>query len=507
MTGGPLRTPLRHWPEALAAALVAALFARDLGRWPIWFDEGYTWFLLRYGPAEVVARTIDDVHPPLYYLVLDPWASVFGTSLTALRAFSAVCMFAGVLAIAHLARRTGLVRGRWELAAVILATGAGSMTIFYAQEARMYGLGVLLIALSTLALLRMAEVPSGTRALVYGLSIAACAYTHYFSVGFVVVHAWWWWRSTPAGHARRRFAAALAVATAAYLPWLPSLWEQLRQVGGSFWVDEVTWDRPIEVLYQVLSAETVLPDLLAMIAIVVAATALIALGLTDSTAEGRQHLLLLVLPLPLTVGLLSLLSLDVTGFSSVLIARYLALLAPLFYAGLAIAVLRRLRSAPRIGALMALVAVLLLVNGGRLALSEVPRASRPEVERATALVRREARGTDLVVVDRYFHYFSVAHHLEDDLAVRVLDRGQYFGGAASMLRDAGLTIPAGELTSLDAPIWLVGDQLSTPESRDLLDPVLGARPVLSRQEIGGLEVVQLGPSTGSGAGLDDRRGG
>lgn len=479
------------WPLLLPAAAVAALFWHHIGQWPIWYDEGFTSMMLRYDAAEIVDRTVDDVHPPLYYLVVKLWAVVFGTSLTALRGFSATCMLASVLLVAHLSRRLGLVRNRWEAAIVVSAAGTGSATLLYAQEARMYGFGSLLVLLSTLALLRLKELPGVGRAAAYGTLVAACAYTHYFSLGFVLVHLWWWLRQPMPARDRRWFAVAAGVASALFVPWLPRLLRQLHRVGGGFWIDEVTWQTPIAVVYEVLSAETTLTDTAWMGMVVAAAVIAVLLGVLPATPLERRNIALLLAPLPLTVVLLYLASLDAFGFSSVLLPRYLALLAPPMYAGMAVAILIRMRSSPAIGALLAAVLAVVLARGAWLAISGVSLEFRADVASVAAHLDRHAGAGDVIVVDRYYHFFGIAHHLRGDGRLRVVDEGDQFGGAA-VLRDGPHLMSPDGVARLDAPLWLVRDDPAIDAYRERMARILADRPVLSTTSYRGLEIVELG---------------
>ena len=70
-----------------AIAAACGSFALGVGR-SNWFDEGYTLIV----ESQPFARMMDllkvDVHPPLYYLLLRMWISVFGSDVMALRAMS-----------------------------------------------------------------------------------------------------------------------------------------------------------------------------------------------------------------------------------------------------------------------------------------------------------------------------------------------------------------------------------------------------------------------------------
>src|SRR4051812_35613993 len=72
--------------------LVAAWHLLTLDRQCLWFDEAFSWRLTRFSWLEMIDRAKQDVHPPLYYILLKAWIAVFGDSVFAMRLLS-VCWF------------------------------------------------------------------------------------------------------------------------------------------------------------------------------------------------------------------------------------------------------------------------------------------------------------------------------------------------------------------------------------------------------------------------------
>ena len=56
----------------------------------IWFDESYTLALIRHDYLDIISILKDDMHPPLYFLCLKLFCSVFGYSLIATKLFSSM---------------------------------------------------------------------------------------------------------------------------------------------------------------------------------------------------------------------------------------------------------------------------------------------------------------------------------------------------------------------------------------------------------------------------------
>ena len=64
-----------------AALYIAVLFCFSLpflASPSFWLDEVFTWETVEGSWGEVLARTAQDVHPPLYYLILKLFCTIFG---------------------------------------------------------------------------------------------------------------------------------------------------------------------------------------------------------------------------------------------------------------------------------------------------------------------------------------------------------------------------------------------------------------------------------------------
>jgi 4-amino-4-deoxy-L-arabinose transferase-like glycosyltransferase len=196
--------PLRH-PEtgevrprsyALPAALVglvaaaAALRFASLGVQSYHHDEVITAMRVLPGGLGHVLHEVraSESNPPLYYLLAWGWSQAFGLGEVGLRSLSALLGVA-VVPVAYLigrelaSRRTGLV-----LAAFV---AVNPMLIWYSQEARSYALLVLCCALSFYFFLRVLEEVRGRDLALWALfsSLALCS--HYFAFFAVAIEALW----------------------------------------------------------------------------------------------------------------------------------------------------------------------------------------------------------------------------------------------------------------------------------------------------------------------------
>lgn len=146
-----------RWILILLLFLAWGLRVVDIDRDSLWLDEGLTPERSGYTIPKILANEVDiqgfptqDTHPPFYYLVIKGTRAVFGTSDFAYRFPSAIF---GLLLIAVMAKLGALLGGKPTALVAALITALSPFQIAYSQEARMYTLLMLLVAVGLLALL------------------------------------------------------------------------------------------------------------------------------------------------------------------------------------------------------------------------------------------------------------------------------------------------------------------------------------------------------------------
>jgi uncharacterized membrane protein len=190
--------------------------------------------------SELTTSVGQDVHPPVYYLLLKMWIGVAGDSVAGLRSLSVA---AGVLALVlawHLARRW-LATG--PALAALLWMAVSPHLVFHAQEARMYAPATAAALAACLGYRRWVDSRfTATGALAgFVASASVSLYLHYFTAlliatctlhfAFIAGRAWAPWR---------RWTLAHLVVLAIYLPWLTTAITQLTR--GQPWRQPVAID-------------------------------------------------------------------------------------------------------------------------------------------------------------------------------------------------------------------------------------------------------------------------
>jgi uncharacterized membrane protein len=191
----------------------------------LWFDETYSVFVARQPVVEIprLLRSYD-THPPLYYVLLHSWITLFGSGEAAVRIPSVLASLGTILLTFFLGRR--LAGNRVGiLAAGLLAVSP--FQVMAAQEARMYAFLTLFTVGASYALWLALEEAAWRRWAAYAIFMAMALYTHYFAALLVLAQAAYIAVFEPSRENRRQWLFWVAVAAALYLPNVPLLAPQI----------------------------------------------------------------------------------------------------------------------------------------------------------------------------------------------------------------------------------------------------------------------------------------
>ena len=186
-----------HLLLILFILLAFGLRLHNIEAFSFWTDEGLTPLRASYPLSEIFSNRITiqeaiskDTHPPFYFLLIHVSRQLWGETDFAYR-FPSV--LAGILLVPLLfqfGRRWHSRRLGWLLA---LLTAVNPLQIWYANEARMYTLLVLLGAVASYLLLRALTGGNLQRNLIIYLIVAGLAvYTHYTAVILIGVQSLFW---------------------------------------------------------------------------------------------------------------------------------------------------------------------------------------------------------------------------------------------------------------------------------------------------------------------------
>ena len=230
---GPVRRPgagsaLRGWsrPAAIGAVHLLALGIILLGSRfafigkSLRLDEAQSLWQTDHSYGALLDIVAEDVHVPLYHVLLRTWRLVLGPDIQTARQLSLVFLLASVPVFYLVARK--LLSTRWALFAVVVFSSSPFLQ-WYGNEARMYSLLVLVTLVSQYFFLTITAARKAPAAWVgYALTAVVGVYVHYFFVFVLVTQGLFLlalWRRMPRG-TYPRLAAVAVLAVAAYAPWL-----------------------------------------------------------------------------------------------------------------------------------------------------------------------------------------------------------------------------------------------------------------------------------------------
>ena len=220
----------RSWVLLALILLAAGLRFYRIDAQSLWYDEGNSARIAERSVRLIIEGAAGDIHPPLYYLLLKLWRTMFGSSELALRGLSAVCGIATV-AFTYLMGREWFNRRTALFAALMVALSP--FAIYYSQETRMYALLALAAAASTWALTPVLKEPRWSigRMTIYVVATSVGLYTQYAypfvmlaqGVCFGLAYGRRLW-----GNGLARYVSANVVALGLFGPWLPIALRQIR---------------------------------------------------------------------------------------------------------------------------------------------------------------------------------------------------------------------------------------------------------------------------------------
>jgi mannosyltransferase len=183
----------RWWPLLALTLLAAVLRLSTLGLQSFWYDEAFTpVHVLRTGLGATLHNVVHTENtPPLWYVLEWAVSRVLGSGVVALRMLSAL---AGI-AMVPVAWAIGLeLQGPpTRRAAIVTAAliAVNPLLVWYSQEARAYGLFVLMASLALLCFLRALHEPTNRRFAAFAIAVSLALLTHYFAVFLVIPMALW----------------------------------------------------------------------------------------------------------------------------------------------------------------------------------------------------------------------------------------------------------------------------------------------------------------------------
>ncbi len=366
----------------------------------LWLDEALSVEIARLPLGDLEQALRIDGAPPLYYVLLHAWMSIFGDGDTAVRGLSAV-FAVGTLPLAWYAGRR--IGGASGAVAAVLVFATSPYLVRYGSETRMYSAVIFLVVAGYLAIVRAWERPSSYgRLALLGAICGLLVLTQYWALylllatGLVLVRAAWRPREPALRRTAVRVLAAAVIGSVVFMaPWLPTFLYQRAHTG-------TPWGRPVQPFQAFIDSITdfggpggvIKPQdtTLGIILLLLGVVALFAVGIdgrrleVDLRTRPAARPLAFVATATLTIGVV-LGRVSGVAFQP----RYAAVIFPLFLL-LVVMGLMQLRDEPiRAGVLAVVVAMGLFGVGRNLVVD------RTQAAELAAAINRDAVPGDVVV--------------------------------------------------------------------------------------------------------------
>jgi len=196
-----------------------------------WRDEAFSYLMARLPVPSLLWATAHDANPPLYYLLLKGWMSIFGSSEVALRSLSLIFFWA-TLYVSYLIMREVFKLDTKKSIVYLLIFICNPLLHYYAFEARMYSMMAFLATFLFYALMKK-------KYKLYAFVALAALFTHYFLAIVIFFQCVYLLLTTKRGDLKHFFLPLLKTGVW-YIPWIFVLIFARPPVGGSFWLPPPT---------------------------------------------------------------------------------------------------------------------------------------------------------------------------------------------------------------------------------------------------------------------------
>lgn len=200
-----------------------------------WGDEAFTIRLVQMNLSGLLCETAQDVHPPLYYILVKLICSVFGFRDFVFHFASLLpYLILLVLTLTLIWRTCGKTCSLLFMTLISILPGA----VRYNVEVRMYSWGAFFLFLSFLFLGRILRTNEVRDYVGFSCVSLAAAYTHYYclvSVAFFYLVLLFWMLIRRGSYVRRVIGTCF-FAVIGYLPWLFVLLSTFKRTSEDFWM-------------------------------------------------------------------------------------------------------------------------------------------------------------------------------------------------------------------------------------------------------------------------------
>lgn len=229
------------WSYAVAILYTFILFALNfimVFNINFWSDEGYSIMLSRMSFTEMINATAGDVHPPLYYILLQIICRIMGFQWISYRLLSIIPY--GIIlcfALTVIWKRFG----KEEALILITCSSLLNTAIDYNVQTRMYSWGALFVLMSFYCMRGILEQNRMRDYAGFVVMSLGAAYTHYYCL--ISVAFFYLVLLLVAAVRKKEYLAkvlgACVITVIAYMPWFFILLQTFMRTSEGYWMTEI----------------------------------------------------------------------------------------------------------------------------------------------------------------------------------------------------------------------------------------------------------------------------
>ncbi|HEX7017981.1 MAG TPA: glycosyltransferase family 39 protein [Patescibacteria group bacterium] len=216
-----------------------------------WGDEAWTALISQRSIPEMLRVTGEDFHPPMYYLLVHFWGSMFGFSELAIRSLSFIFFAATPLMTYFLSGFLFKEKSSRLLTSALVTISPILFT--YAFESRAYAILTFLSVATSFLFWKSRTAKTWKLPLAYMLLSAFTVYVHYYAWFILAAHGVYAllfeWKTI-----KKIWWVGVGVILI-QLPWVPVLFSQVNSVSNSYWIGAMNARTHLEFFYRVAAGD------------------------------------------------------------------------------------------------------------------------------------------------------------------------------------------------------------------------------------------------------------
>lgn len=207
----------------------------------IWLDEAYSLALISHPWQRMLNLAAQDVHPPLYYIILKALTEAMQEVLPSLPVISIaklVSCVPYVILLAFAAFKVRRIWGNYVAGLFALSLVAAPSLISQGVEIRMYGWAMLFVTLTYFFAYDVMHTGRVRDWACFTIAGLASAYTHYYAcIAVMPIYLFLLYFFSRRGRKELLYwALSASITVVGYLPWLFIFLSQVGNVCSSYWI-------------------------------------------------------------------------------------------------------------------------------------------------------------------------------------------------------------------------------------------------------------------------------